>query len=193
MLSHLLAPLPWPWALLRHCCHCQAMPLARKATTSHRTTPPHTHTHPTTLTKNKRALFPTCQPPVWLCSTLPSKALVTLVQDAGMGPTQESLNLQRCPKVRATVPLPHPSREAQYLITKLCNEDDIEAYLQTFKCIVLCEKWEEETWAQILMPYLLREAKRAYYALPADEATNYRTLKVEIPARCSLCPNNAEA
>lgn len=43
--------------------------------------------------------------------------------------THELLNLKKRPCSGASVPLSHPCREAQHLLTKLCGKDNIEAYI----------------------------------------------------------------
>lgn len=76
-----------------------------------------------------------------------------LVQSLCMA-RQELLVLKKKPCSGALVPLLHPCQDTQHLLTNLCIEDDVEAYLETFEWVALCKHWEEEAWAQILAPFL---------------------------------------
>lgn len=89
------------------------------------------------------------------------------------------------------IPLPDPCREAQHLFTKLSSEDNVEAFLETFKRIALREEWEQHTWADILSPLLSGDAQLSYYGRPLP--LNYETLTGEILVRCGLFPTDAAA
>lgn len=67
--------------------------------------------------------------------------------------------------VGGAAPVPTPRAHAHQLLTKLTDQDDVEACLHTFEVIATRELWEKSAWAQILAPYLTGEAQRAYYSL----------------------------
>lgn len=85
-------------------------------------------------------------------------------------------------------PLPEPRWQAHQHLTKLNDQDDVEAYLHTFEVIATREAWEKERWAQLLAPFLTGEAQRAYYSLPPPRNEDYDALKKEILARVGLSP-----
>lgn len=95
--------------------------------------------------------------------------------------TQELMTLWQMAPAIAT-PLPNPAQDTQCLLTKLTGDDDIKAFLGTFKRVAFREGWPEREWANALAPLLTGDAQQAYHALPNDGATNHPTLSDEILA-----------
>lgn len=86
----------------------------------------------------------------------------------------------------ACVPLPDPSASARHHLTKLCNLDNIEAYLHTFGVVANLESWDRQVWARLLAPFLTGEAQQAYFSLTHPESGDYSAVKREILARVGL-------
>lgn len=67
--------------------------------------------------------------------------------------------------------------QAHQYLTKVCDQDDVEAYLHTFEIIVTREAWERERWAQVLAPFLTGDAQRACYSFQPPQSEDYDVLK----------------
>ncbi|KAI7815003.1 hypothetical protein IRJ41_025378 [Triplophysa rosa] len=91
----------------------------------------------------------------------------------------------------ARIPLPDARSTAHFHLTKLSDQDDVEAYLHIFEVIATREAWDKSEWARILAPFLTGEAQRAYYSLQAPASEDYEALKREILARVGLSPVTA--
>lgn len=64
----------------------------------------------------------------------------------------------------------------------------IEAYSHIFEVIATREAWEKERWAQVLAPFLMGDAQRAYNSLQRPQSEDYEALKSEILAHVGLSP-----
>lgn len=78
---------------------------------------------------------------------------------------------------RAEIPA---ERREKVKLTKLSEQDDIEAYLTTFERIMAAHGVEEARWAYKLAPQLTGRAQQAYAALLMDLAGNYKEMKAAI-------------
>lgn len=68
---------------------------------------------------------------------------------------------------------PNPSR----FIPKMTESDDIEAYLTAFERTAKREDWPNETWSDLVGPFLLGPAQQAFLDFPVDQAKEYAALK----------------
>ena len=68
-------------------------------------------------------------------------------------------------------------------LTKLTDDDDIEAYLLVFERLMKAYELKKERWAFKLAPYLTVKVQQAYAALGADDAAEYEKVKVAILRR----------
>lgn len=59
--------------------------------------------------------------------------------------------------------------EARPALSKLSEEDDIEAYLTTFERMMMGYSIEKEKWSYRLAPNLTERAQQAFAALPHAE------------------------
>ncbi|KAK3539702.1 hypothetical protein QTP70_012033 [Hemibagrus guttatus] len=66
---------------------------------------------------------------------------------------KELQELRRGPHTTA-VPFPEPGHAAQSLIMKMMAEDDVEAFLETFKWMAEREGWRQWDWADLVAPLL---------------------------------------
>ncbi|XP_053089540.1 uncharacterized protein LOC128318173 [Pangasianodon hypophthalmus] len=107
--------------------------------------------------------------------------------------TRDLLELKKMASSAAAVPRPDPCREAQLLLIKLTPDEDVEAFLLTFKRVAQRENWPREDWAPALAPLLMGVAQRACPALTLEEAACYETLKSDILLRCGLSPTSTAA
>ncbi|KAK9542077.1 hypothetical protein VZT92_002072 [Zoarces viviparus] len=92
--------------------------------------------------------------------------------------------VQKCmaaapPALREGTVQPNPSR----FIPKMTESDDIEAYLTAFERTAKREGWPDDSWADLVGPFLLGPAQQAYLDLTTDQAKDYAVLKKEILAR----------
>ena len=74
-------------------------------------------------------------------------------------------------------------RDRDVKVTKLTEEDDIEAYLTTFECLMKAYEVREDRWAFKLAPQLVGKAQQANVALNSDDVKDYTKLKKAI-LRC---------
>ncbi|MGL5294258.1 MAG: hypothetical protein ACRC9V_10915 [Aeromonas sp.] len=88
--------------------------------------------------------------------------------------------------IAARIPLQEARSAAHHFLTKLTDQDDVEAYLHTFEVIATREAWDKSEWVKILAPFLTGKAQQAYYALPPAVTEDYGVLKAEIHARMGL-------
>ena len=68
-------------------------------------------------------------------------------------------------------------------LTKLTDNDDIEAYITTFERMMEVYKVEKVKWAYMLAPQLMGKAQQAYAAMTGPEASDYEMLKEAILRR----------
>ena len=99
------------------------------------------------------------------------EVLQRLVESANRG--EENLG-------RAKVPA---ERREKVKLTKLAEQDDIEAYLTTFERMMAAHGVEE---ARKLAPQLTGHAQQAYAALPMDQTGNYEEMKAAILRRYDI-------
>ena len=71
-------------------------------------------------------------------------------------------------------------------LTRLTEEDDIEAYLTSFERIMTAHEVSRERWPFKLAPQLTGKAQQAYAALPPNEAMTYDTIKTAILRRYNI-------
>ena len=71
-------------------------------------------------------------------------------------------------------------------LTRLTENDDIEAYLKTFKRIMEAHEVNRERWSFKLAHQLTGKAQQAYAALPPDNAKSYEAVKVAILRRYNI-------
>ena len=71
-------------------------------------------------------------------------------------------------------------------VTKLTENDDIEAYLTTFERLMLAYEVKKEKWAYKLAPQLVGKAQQAYAGLTVADAGDYEKLKSAILRRYDI-------
>ena len=79
-----------------------------------------------------------------------------------------------------------PERADTIKLTKLTEQDDIEAYLTVFERMMGAYEVEKSRWAFMLAPQLTGKAQQAYAALSADDAGDYPALKAAILQRYDI-------
>ena len=79
----------------------------------------------------------------------------------------------------------HHTRE-ELRLTRLTEQDDIEAYLLTFARMMQAHEIERTRWAYRLAPQLTGKAQQAYAALSVDGSVDYDTLKEAILRRYNI-------
>uniref|UniRef100_H3AHI7 CCHC-type domain-containing protein n=1 Tax=Latimeria chalumnae TaxID=7897 RepID=H3AHI7_LATCH len=77
---------------------------------------------------------------------------------------------------------------ASHVLQKMTAEDDVEAYLLSFKRCAEQEGWPKEQWAGIVAPFLLGDAQKACFDLKPDAVADYTLLKAEILAWAGVTP-----
>ena len=77
-------------------------------------------------------------------------------------------------------------RDRGVKITKLTEDDDIEAYLTTFERLMRVHEVKEDRWAFKLAPQLTGKAQKAYAGMGATEAGDYEKLKAAILKRYDI-------
>ena len=77
-------------------------------------------------------------------------------------------------------------RNRDVKVTKLTEEDDIEAYLTTFERLMNAYDIQEERWSFKLAPQLVGKAQQAYAAMQPDKARDYSELKAAILRRYDI-------
>ena len=68
-------------------------------------------------------------------------------------------------------------------VTKLTEENDIEAYLTTFERMMDAYEVPQSRWSFKLAPQLIGRAQQAYAGLTPDDAKDYKKLKGAILKR----------
>ena len=71
-------------------------------------------------------------------------------------------------------------------LTKLADNDDIEAYLTTFERLAGGFGIEKERWAYLLAPQLTGKAQQAFAALPTEVSGDYDEVKAAILRRYNI-------
>jgi len=77
-------------------------------------------------------------------------------------------------------------KEHDVKVPKLTEEDDIEAYLTTFECLMQAYEIPEAKWAYKLAPQLVGKAQQAYAAMGRAESGNYGQLKAAVLHRYDI-------
>ena len=78
-------------------------------------------------------------------------------------------------------PVPRQGRnEPEVKLTKLTDQDDIEAYLTTFECMMIAYQVDKSCWAFKLAKQLTGKAQQAYAAMPIAESGKYEEVKEAI-------------
>ena len=81
---------------------------------------------------------------------------------------------------------PQRPREKDATLTRLTDQDDIEAYLTTFERIMVMYQIPGERWAVKLAPHLTGKAQQAYAAMRPEEAGKYKDVKQAILSRYDI-------
>ena len=68
-------------------------------------------------------------------------------------------------KTCGDIPTVIHDRDCEIKVTKLTEVDDIEAYLNTFECLMQAYEVPQERWAFKLAPQLVSKAQQTYAAL----------------------------
>ena len=71
----------------------------------------------------------------------------------------------------------------QLKITKLSDQDDIEAYLVTFERLMEAYEVLKQRWAFKLVPQLYGRMQQAYASMPSEQCGNYSEIKAAILRR----------
>ena len=71
-------------------------------------------------------------------------------------------------------------------LTRLSNNDDIEAYITTFERMMEAYEMEEAQWPYKLAPQLTGKAQQAFAALSPDEAKSYSVVKAAVLRRYNI-------
>ena len=78
----------------------------------------------------------------------------------------------------------HGDNEAK--VSKLPDEDDIEAYLTTFERMMVAYRVPKDPWVFRVAPQLTGKAQQAYAAMAAEDTGDYDQLKAAIFQRYSI-------
>ena len=78
------------------------------------------------------------------------------------------------------------SNQETLRLTRLTEQDDIEAYLLTFERMMEAYEIDRSQWSFKLAPQLTGKAQQAYAALNPDEASDYDTLKKAVLRRYNI-------
>ena len=71
-------------------------------------------------------------------------------------------------------------------LTRLSENDDVEAYLKTFERIMEAHEVRKDKWSFKLAPQLTGKAQQAYAALSPDDAKSYEAVKIAILRRYNI-------
>ena len=95
--------------------------------------------------------------------------------------------LQRLVAERPTSASARTSGENEHVrLTRLSDDDDIEAYLTTFERMMEAYEVERARWSFKLAPQLTGKAQQAYAALPPEHAKDYDEVKAAILRRYNI-------
>ena len=94
--------------------------------------------------------------------------------------------LQRLVSERHTTTPRRSAHQETLRLTRLTEQDDIEAYLLTFERMMQAYEIDRARWTFNLAPQLTGKAQQAYAALSADEATDYDALRTAILKRYNI-------
>ena len=96
--------------------------------------------------------------------------------------------LQRLVSERPTAAAPtRGSNEGEHLrLTRLTENDDIEAYLTTFERMMGAYEIDRARWSYKLAPQLTGKAQQAYAALSPEDGQDYATVKAAILRRYNI-------
>ena len=79
-----------------------------------------------------------------------------------------------------------PERTDTIKLTKLTEQDDIEAYRTVFERMMGAYEVEKSQWVFMLAPQLMGKAQQAYAALSAEDVGDYPALKAAILQRYNI-------
>lgn len=91
---------------------------------------------------------------------------------------------------REPQPQPPLSHSPWYLLTKLGKDDDVEAYLEAFECMVGMACWSKDQWVFFLGPYMLGEIFTILKALEKPDTADYAKLKSTILDCYEITPDS---
>ena len=100
---------------------------------------------------------------------------------------QESMRvLQQQTVPGGTAILPAARDKVRSALRKMGPEDDIEAFSMVFERTAEQERLPAEQWAEVVAPFLVGDAQKAYFDLSQEEAKSYERLKGEVLARLGV-------
>ncbi|ETW98513.1 MAG: hypothetical protein ETSY2_42715 [Candidatus Entotheonella gemina] len=94
--------------------------------------------------------------------------------------------LQQLVTERTTTTRRSPNDCEGMRLTRLSDQDDIEAYLLTFERMMQAYEVDRPRWTYRLAPQLTGKAQQAYAALSITDASDYDTLKTAILRRYNI-------
>ena len=101
---------------------------------------------------------------------------------------EEQMELMRRLVEESRRPVPEPKADVAALpkLTKLAEQDDIEAYITVFERTMTAYEVDKSRWSYMLAPQLTGKAQRAFAAMEAERSGDYDAVKDAILRRYDI-------